>query len=115
MEPISNADRIILLLRQKLLERSRAAGVGRSPTRPRPAGSPLAEPAGVAALAALDGADEHMVRRALIHNLLAEHFGSDLINDAQFQMIVSRVTEAIEEDPEACQLLSQVLAELRRD
>jgi len=64
-------------------------------------------------MAAIETADEKPLRRAVIQNLLADQLGEGLLNDAQFQQIVSRVTDAIEEDRDAAELLSRVIAELR--
>jgi len=115
MDPISNADRLVMLLKQKLQERSKATGTGRSGAKAKAnVGAPAPAPASaVQALAAIDGADEGIIRRAFIQNLLADQLGPALINDAQFQQIVSRVTEAIEEDPDASQLLSRLISDLR--
>jgi hypothetical protein len=57
--------------------------------------------------------DERQLRRALVQNLLTEHFGASLLNDAQFQQVISRVAGAIEDDAEASKLMAQVLSELR--
>ncbi len=109
MDPISNADRLVLLLRQKLRERERARTASSGAARP----ATPAEPSGVRALAAVEGGDERALRRALIQNLLADQFGPELINDAPFQQIVTRVTDAIETDPDTAALLSRLVAELR--
>lgn len=110
MEPISNADRLILLLRQKLQERARS---GATSVGSRPAAKVPDTPTGIRALTAVEGSDEAPLRRALIQNLIADQLGSEFINDAQFQQIVSRVTETIEEDPDTAQLLTRLIAELR--
>src|SRR5262249_19355747 len=107
MEPVSNADRLALLLRQKLEARAKA-----SAARAQSQASPAA-PSAVRAMAAIEGADERALRRAVIQNLLADQFGNALVNDAQFQQVVTRVTETIEQDEEAAKLLSQVIAQLR--
>ena len=111
MDPISNADRLVLLLRQKLEERARSS----SATRPtgKPAANAPAPPSGMRALAAIDWSDERPLRRAVVQNLLADQLGPELVNDAQFQQIVSRVTDTIEEDVQASELLMRVIAELR--
>jgi hypothetical protein len=113
MEPISNADRLVTLLRLKLEERAKSTGGSRAAAGTKPNASSPAEPSGIRALAAIEGADERSLRRAVIQNLLADQFDAGLINDAQFQQIVTRVTEAIEEDPKGAGLLSRVIAELR--
>jgi len=111
MEPISNADRLVMLLKQKLEERAKAARGG-GKAKPNVA-VPL-EASGVKALAALEGADERSLRRAVIQNLLADQLDPSLLNDAQFQQIVTRVTDAVEDDRDASSLMLQVVAELRK-
>lgn len=111
MEPISNSDRLVLLLRNKLEERAKAASSGRSAAKL--SGSAPVSPMGVHALAAIDWADERLLRRSIVQYLLADQLGPTLINDAQFQQIVSRVTDAIEEDTQASNLLTQTISELR--
>lgn len=111
MEPISTADRLVLLLRHKLEERAKAAAAGRPATKSVVEAPP--SPLDVRALAAVEWTDERPLRRAVIQHLLADQLGSELVNDAQFQQIVSRVSDAIEEDPKASKLLTEVIAELR--
>ena len=110
MEPISNADRLVLLLRQKLQERAKA---GRAANRQKAVPDSPAEPSALQALAAVESVDEGVLRRAFVQNLLADQLGPELLNDAQFQQIVSRVTEAIDDDEDASRLLSRLIAELR--
>lgn len=112
MEPVSNADRLVLLLRQKLEERSKTMAA-RSGAKPKPATTAPLEPSGIRSLAAIEGADERSLRRAVIQNLLADQLDPALINDAQFQQIVTRVTDAIEDDANASKLLSRVVADLK--
>lgn len=110
MDPISNTDRLVLLLRQKLQERAKAARGGRTGTK---ANAGTEQVSGIKALAAVEGTDERLLRRAFIQNLLADQLGPELLNDAQFQQIVSRVTETIEEDAAASKLLTRLIADLR--
>jgi len=111
MEPISGTDRLLALLRQKLEERARAGSAHRGSSK-LPSNQSR-EPSGVHAYAAVDGHDERQLRRALVQHLLGEQFGADLLNDAHFQQIVARVTDAIEEDEVAARLLSDLVQELR--
>src|SRR5215467_3687818 len=111
MEPISNADRLVLLLRQKLQERAKAASVTKPGAKPASNVGSLSESSGVHAPTPIEGADERPFRRAVIQNVLADQLGPALMNDAQVQRVVSRVTDAIEEDPEAAELLSRVIAD----
>lgn len=111
MDPISNVDRLVLLLRQRLAERSKSSGAA-APRRP--AGERAATGMeNVQALAAAEGVDERQLRRALIQNVLAEQFGEALINEAKFQQVVDKVTEALEADRDGARLLSRVTGELR--
>ncbi len=110
MEPISNADRLALLLRQKLEERANASG---NSSKSRGVGAPL-QGAGVRAMAAVEDKDGRALRRAVIQQILADQLGPSLVNDAQFQQIVVRVSDTIEADPEAAQLLSRAIEELKR-
>jgi hypothetical protein len=112
MDPISNADRLVLLLRLKLEERAKSNAANRSAGKPQ-ADAP-ASPLGVRALATIDWSDERPMRRAIIQSLLADQLGPELVNDAQFQQIVTRVSDAIEDDAGASELLTKVVAELRR-
>jgi hypothetical protein len=109
MDPISNADRLVLLLRQKLQERFRAGGAAKPNARP----GATAEPSGLHALAAIEGVEERQLRRAFVQNLLADQLGPELINDAKFQQVVSQVTEAIEDDKQTSRLLTRLIGELR--
>ncbi len=110
MEPISNVDRLVLLLRQRLEERTRAAGL----RKPSPKGDRQASPlAQVQALAAIDGVDDQQLKRALIQSLLTEQFGSELINEAKFQRVVDKVTETIDGEEGSARLLSRIVSELR--
>ena len=112
MDPISSADHIVLILRQKLAERARTASKDKSKVRQGQDAESPQTPV-VQRLASIEGVDEHQLRRALVQNLLTEQFGSSLLNDAQFQQVVGRVTDAIEEDVEASKLIMQILSELR--
>lgn len=112
MEPISNVDRLVLLLRQKLAERSKAGPAGRAGARAEAErGATGLE--GVQALAALEGINERQLRRALIQSILTDQFGAEMINDARFQQVVDRVTETIEQDEAAAALLGQALEGLK--
>ena len=112
MDSVSGADHLIVLLRQKLRERSRLSEKDKSVRGAGTQGGATGIKA-IRALIASEDVDHSLLRRALVQNLMAEQFGQDLINDAQFQQIVSRVTDAIEEDASASALIAQVLSELK--
>lgn len=114
MDPISNVDRLVFLLRQRLQERARTETVAKGARKPasRESESPLGLDK-LQALAAVDGIDDRQFRRALIQNILTDQLGAKLINEAKFQQVVDRVTETLEDDPNASRLLNRIVGELR--
>ena len=110
MEPISNTDRIVAILRQRLRESARQ-GAPKGPSTPDKAR--LQQRGGLSAVAMLPDASPEQLRRACVQALLSEQLGNGLLNDAQFQQVVTRVTEMIESDPTALGLLDRVLATLK--
>lgn len=110
MDPVSNVDRLVLLLRQRLREREGARSAGRVRSRPS---SQVDRAATAQALAALADTDERQLRRALIQGLLSDQFGRQLVNEARFQEVVDRVVGALEEDPDGLALLRRVTTDLR--
>lgn len=114
MDPISNVDRLAMLLRQKLVERSKKGSATRSGDRAATRTVSPSEPSGLEALAASAEVDERVLRRAMVHSILADQFGPALINTAEFQNVVTRVTDAIEQEPVSSRLLSAAIADMRR-
>lgn len=112
MDPISNVDQLVLLLRQRLLERTRAERSGRKGPAAKTTRQPGALDA-VHALAALEGADDQQLERALVQALLAEQLGRRLLNDARFQLVVDQVTETLRQDANGKALLARLTGELR--
>ena len=112
MDSISQIDRLVIILRQRMLERAKATGAKRRDNERR---EPTAEPLDtLKAVASIEGVDDQLLRRALVQNILAEQFGEHLVNDAQFQQMVERVTEALSEDDNGAILLGRLVAELRK-
>jgi hypothetical protein len=109
MDPVSNVDRLVLLLRQRLSERAATQRGGAAASRRRP----QAPADMVRELAAVEGLDDRRLRRALIQSLLADAFGKQVVNEAQFQQVVDRVTQTLEEDPAMARLLHRVVGDLR--
>ena len=112
MDPISNVDRIAALLQQKLHERSRSMETAKSGKAGGRPGQPLAGLDGARAIAAVDDIDDRQRRRAFIQHILTEQFDPALVNDAQFQQLVTCVAQAIEDDAGSAAALSHLLAEL---
>jgi hypothetical protein len=114
MEALSNADRFVVLLRQKLAERAQA----RSTSVKRaagPASSTAAAPhRPLAELAAQAGADDRNLRRTIVEQLLTERFGGQLANEPRFQQVVEQVTEILAADAELGAILGEVMAQVRR-
>lgn len=115
MDPISNADRFVALLRQKLAERADArkgqkAETAAGETRQR--GAELVQ--GVAARAARAGQDDRKLRRTIVEQLLADRFGAKLVNEPRFQEVIGQVEELMAADPQLSALLGEVIAEIRR-
>jgi hypothetical protein len=107
MDPVSGADRLAALLRQRLLERSRAAGTA---TREQKEASGTIDR--IYASGPVEPQEDRQRRRALIQTILAEEIGPGLINDAGFQQVVDRVLGAIEDDEAAAALLGRVTSAL---
>jgi hypothetical protein len=114
MDPVSKSDRLIRLLRQRLEERSKArsAEAATPASRVQPRG--LEATKAIADRFARDGGSDAALRRTLVEQLLAEQFGTSLVNEAKFQQIVDRVTSAIKSDPSTSQIFEQVIAELKK-
>lgn len=110
MDPISNVDRVVLILRQRLQERARAAASKNVTLAGDAQKTPLEV---VQSLAVAEGLGDRELGRALVQSLLTDHFGRDLVNDAKFQRVVDRVTETLEADPTSAQLLADTVRQLR--
>lgn len=103
MTRITNADHVLILLRNHLERTDKGRSKRRKGAETRPVqSSPLER---VERLAASDGLSELEIRRALISGLLAEEFGEDVINDPHFQQIVDDVVAILQRDPKAEALL----------
>ena len=113
MDPVSSADRLAIILRQRLAERLVTPKGGRgSVTRTGSDATPRGLD-GVRALAGVEDLSDSHVRRALIQAILSDQFGSRMINDAQFQQLVAKVAETMEGEDESALLLDQMVGELR--
>ena len=110
LDPISGADRLARQLRLRLEEHAKRSRIAGSATGKPAAADPYAA---LRALAAAEGIDDQQVHRALIQSLLADQFGTEFINDAKFQQVISGVTETLEADPGGAKLLARITAQLR--
>lgn len=114
MEALSTADRFVVLLRQKLAERAEAKATSGKRTRAADLAAPTGPQRPVAEFTAQAGADDRTLRRTIVEQLLTEHLGADLANEPRFQQVVERVTELIVADDKLGDMLSEVMAEVRR-
>lgn len=113
MDPVSNANRIAMLLRARLQERSKANAAAR-PARSGPEDAAQAARKGaVRGAEAIEGLDDRRLKRALIEDILKDQFGTALVNDARFQQVVDQVTDAIEADADGAAIFSRVVEDLR--
>lgn len=112
MDPISQVDRLVMILRQRMLERAKSTSTKRKAVERGAAKATSLD--SLKGLAALDAVDDQHLRRALVQNILADQFGETLVNDAKFQQVVERVTEALSEDENGVLLLNRLVSELRK-
>ena len=100
--------------RGHLAERAqaRAAPGKRAGAAERAAG--LAPHRPIAEAAAQAGADDRTLRRTIVEQLLTDHLGAELANEPRFQQVVERVTELIAADDQLGEMLTEVMAEVRR-
>lgn len=108
MHPVSATDRLVQIIRQRLKQRSSEARSSRPSPSTRQGGL-----ASVRQIARTGQLDDPQLKRALVEGLLADQLGETLVNEARFQQIVERVTEALFEDAQADLLMDKVLGELR--
>lgn len=116
MDPVSNADRVVRLLRERL-ERKTKPRVGdkSSPNTVNLGDHGTARVATILGSLARQGLDDRPLQRLLVEHLLTEQFGSQLVNNAKFQQIVDRVMGTIATDAGTMSLLNQALDQLRAE
>jgi hypothetical protein len=113
MDPVSNANRIAMLLRARLEERARAGGSSRAKGADQKGAADVKGGGALAQVEAIEGLDDRKLKRALIESLLTDQLGDALVNDARFQQVVGQVVEAIEADEDGNALFARVVADLR--
>ena len=114
MDPISNTDRLVQLLRQKLSERAKArspAGAAHGATVDAKGMDKVLAVTGRSAEA---GADDAQLQRILIEQLLADQFGPAMVNEPKFQQVVDRVHDIMKSDPDVGLMLNQTLSDVRK-
>jgi hypothetical protein len=110
MTRISNADHVLLLLREQLqkIGQSRKERTGRSGSvrgsTPRP----------IARLRAMDQYEEgEEFRRTLVRAILTEEMGESMANDPSFQAVVDNVYRMISATPDGQELIDRAGRQLR--
>lgn len=113
MDAIHSTHPVLLLLRQKLAERARKPGsaVSKADSRQQAVASDPLDRLG--ALAQQEGIDQRTVERLFVESVLTKEFGTDLVNDAQFQQVIERVIRTMSGDPDVANQLRDVLTHLK--
>jgi hypothetical protein len=111
MTSISSVDRLVLILRERLTQRTRTKSSERPSVGQQGAAPP--GPDAIHALAAIASVDDHQLKRALVQGVLVESLGAHLINEARFQQVVEQVANALEADPSTGRLLDRFVKDLR--
>lgn len=114
MDPVSNADRLVRLLRQQLEERSRSKRTQKTQASEPVRQDGVERMRAVAGEVVEAGGQNHQLRRLLVEQLLSDQFGPEFVNEPRFQQIVDQVAETMAADPAVATLLSQITAELSR-
>jgi hypothetical protein len=112
MTRISNADQVLLLLRERLQRldkrrpgRAAASGAAQGATAP-----PMAR---LQALAALDGLSGDEFQRTLVRAVMTEEMGEGIANDPSFQAIVDEVLRVIGASADGRSLLERAGRQMR--
>lgn len=113
MDAISNADRFVILLRQKLAERAQAKRPSSTTRTDAKQTTRYDSVRAVAGRTARAGAEDHKLRRTIVEQLLADRFGAALVNEARFQQIVDQVSELMASDPDLGDLFGEVMAQVK--
>jgi hypothetical protein len=115
MDAVSNINQVMLILRQKLQERAcRPSTSARDVQGQTAVRTENLDPhSHIAALSRQEGLDEQHLARLFIESLLNQEFGSVLVNDAQFQQVITRVVQVIEGDVTLSGTLLQTIKQIK--
>jgi hypothetical protein len=113
MDAISNADRFVVLLRQKLAERAKSRATQRTSAAQSAKAEQRDTVTAVSSRAAKAGAEDRKLRRTIIEQLLLDRFGTALVNEARFQEIIDQVTELMAAEPGLSELFADVIAHVK--
>ena len=110
MTRISNADHVLILLREQLqrLGRTRKERSGRAGTVQGSTPRPIAR---LQAMASQEDSEEF--RRTLVRAILTEEMGEAMANDPSFQAVVDNVYRMISATPDGQELIERAGRQLR--
>jgi len=110
MTPISNADHVLVLLREQLqkLGRTRRESASRTAEMRGSTPRPIAR---LQAMASIEQGEEF--RRTLVRAILAEELGEAMANDPAFQTVVDDVYRMISASPDGRDLIDRAGRQLR--
>ncbi|NJM51316.1 MAG: hypothetical protein HC843_10990 [Sphingomonadales bacterium] len=114
MNPVSQADHFVILLRQQLAERLRKQKTDSIQKAESRAGQER-KVTPVSSAVVRSGGDDRQLRRIIVEQLLTDRFGRNLVNEAGFQAVLDQVVEQMENDPAMLQMFSNVIGEVRRE
>lgn len=115
MTRITNADQVLVLLRNRLERAQRSQrrdATQRSAKREDVKQTPVERMQGIAQSESLP---ESEVERALISGLFMEEFGAAAANDPKFQLMIDEVLKMIRQEPATRRLLDRAVAQLTND
>lgn len=112
MTRISNADHVLVLLREQLqrMDRTRAKRTSRAGAAQKGTQPPLAR---LHEAASFDQLSDEEFRRTLVRAVLIEELGEGLANDPNFQVVVEDVFRILSESEEGRELISRAAQQLR--
>lgn len=112
MTRVSQADQVLLLLRERLqrMDRARAERGGRAGGPRGATPRPLAR---LQAMPSLGELGDEEFRRTLVRAVLAEQLGDGIANDPSFQALTDEIFRIIAESDEGRTLIDRAAAQLR--
>ena len=109
---IDQNQQLIALVRQQLGQVSRAKVARTAKNKNNTSSDSIHDVGRLRKLAAREGISDEAMQRALVQGILTEEFGEGLINDAQFQQVVDRITRLLQADERTMALLQHSVRQL---
>lgn len=114
MTRIDSNQQLIQLVRQQLSRVSRAKVARSAKLKNTTSRSPTTGISTTQQLSESGDFTEEEMQRALVHGILVEEFGESLINEAQFQQIVDRITRQLQQDEDSAALTKAALGDFAK-